>query len=195
MSIYSLDAWDRDSARKIFGRSENNDGVADADQVFNPNGVPVREANATVTRSAADRLRIIGAVNADAGFVQTHPKHANQIIRAGGQVVIVFRPDAIVKHALVIAKPGPRRRALNFPGSNRRRQCGRAGRDRENANKFIIVEDFKQPLFGIDINFARSEFRFRRNFLLSDLFDLKREDVWNSELVAGFEMLPIHPGI
>src|SRR6266513_2446929 len=52
---------------------KNNYGVPHAHEVFHARGVPVREADATVARSAANCLRIIRAVNTDAGFVQAHP--------------------------------------------------------------------------------------------------------------------------
>jgi hypothetical protein len=58
-------------------RLENEDGVADTDEVFHARGIPVRKANAAVTRGASDCLGIVRAVNPDAGLVQTHPKNAN----------------------------------------------------------------------------------------------------------------------
>ena len=52
---------------------ENDYGVARAYELFHARGVPVGEANATVARSAANRLRIIRAVNTDPGLIQTDP--------------------------------------------------------------------------------------------------------------------------
>src|SRR5260370_19370706 len=103
--------------------SENNDRIADADEVFDSRGVPVRETNATVTGGAADRLRIVCAVNADAGFVQTHPNYTDEIVRARREVVIIFRANSVVEHSFVVAEPWPGRPALTFPGANRCRQC------------------------------------------------------------------------
>src|SRR5216684_3209549 len=71
--------------------SENNDRIADADEIFESRGVPVRETNATVTGGAADRLRIIRAVDPDAGFVQAHPNYTDEIVRAGRKIVIILR--------------------------------------------------------------------------------------------------------
>ena len=48
---------------------EDDHRVADADEIFHSCGVPICEANATMTCRPADRLRIIRAVNADARFV------------------------------------------------------------------------------------------------------------------------------
>ena len=54
-------------------RVKNDDRIPHTHEVFHARGVPVGEANATVARSAANRLRIIRAVNTDSGFVQAHP--------------------------------------------------------------------------------------------------------------------------
>src|SRR5207302_3177370 len=104
--------------------SENNDGIADADEVFDPRGVPIREANAAVTRGPADRPPPLCAVNADAGFVQAHPNYTDEIVRAGREIVIIFRANSVVEHSFVVAEPWPGRRALNLPGADWRRQCG-----------------------------------------------------------------------
>src|SRR5438874_1236326 len=112
-------------ARLISGQaSENYDRVADADQVFDANGVPVGQTNATVTRGAADRLRIIRSVNADAGFVQAHPKHAHEIVRSRWKMEIVFGADTVIQHSFIVPKPGPGCGALNFPSANWRRKRG-----------------------------------------------------------------------
>src|SRR5262249_37682495 len=118
MLIYSLDAWISGSARNF---SENNDRIADANQVLDAHGVPIGEPNAAVTGGAADGFRIIRAVNSDAWLVQAHPKHANQIVRPGREIEIIFGAHAVVEHALIVAEPGPGRGALNFPSADRRR--------------------------------------------------------------------------
>src|SRR5437764_13251112 len=86
-------------------RLENKDSIPYTYEVFHAGGVPVRQANAAVTGGAADCLRIVGAVNADAGLVQTHPKDANEAVRAGWKIVIVLRAHADVEHALYLADP------------------------------------------------------------------------------------------
>src|SRR5439155_5144719 len=100
------------------------DGIADADQVFDAGGIPVGQTNASVTRRAADRFGIVGAVHSDSRFVQAHPTHADQIVGAGRQIVVIFAPNTVVKHRFVIAEPRPRRGADYFPGPDRRWQRG-----------------------------------------------------------------------
>ena len=63
--------------------SKNDDRVADADEVFDARGVPVGQADAAVASGTADGLRIVRAVDADAGLVQAHPENAYEIIRPG----------------------------------------------------------------------------------------------------------------
>src|SRR3982074_1389606 len=50
------------------GSLENNHCVSDAHEIFHARGVPVCEANTTVTCSPSYGLRIVRAVNADARF-------------------------------------------------------------------------------------------------------------------------------
>src|SRR5437588_12955012 len=102
--------------------SKNNYRIADADEVFDPDRVPIGETNTSVTGGAANRFRIVGAVHSDAGFVQAHPNHADQIIRTGRETVIILGANAVIKHYFVVTEPRPGCRALDFPGANRRRQ-------------------------------------------------------------------------
>src|SRR4029453_9342413 len=61
---------------------KDNHRISDAYEFFHARGIPVGEANTAVAGSAANRLRIVRAVNADAGFVQPIPKNADQIVGA-----------------------------------------------------------------------------------------------------------------
>ena len=99
---------------------KNNHGIADADEVFDAGGVPVRQPNATVTRGPANCFRIVRAVNADTWFVQPHPEHADEVVRAGRKIVIVLSPHTVVEHAFVVAEPRPNGHAENFPCANGR---------------------------------------------------------------------------
>src|SRR6266481_3419902 len=96
-------------------QSKNDHRISDAHQVLYSRGVPVCQTNATVTRSAANCLGIIRAVNADARFVQAHPENADQIVRPRREVVVVLGAHAIVEHPFIIAEPWPNTRAENFP--------------------------------------------------------------------------------
>src|SRR6266536_4169948 len=48
---------------------ENDHGVPNAHEIFHARGVTVREANAAVTRGAANSLGIVCAVNANTRFI------------------------------------------------------------------------------------------------------------------------------
>src|SRR5205823_12595702 len=48
---------------------KNDHGVPNAHEIFHARGVPVRKANATVTRGPANSLGIVCAVNANTRFV------------------------------------------------------------------------------------------------------------------------------
>src|SRR5206468_5131819 len=51
------------------GNLENDHGVSNAHEIFHARGVPVRKANATVTRGAANSLGIVCAMNANTRLV------------------------------------------------------------------------------------------------------------------------------
>src|SRR5256885_6305883 len=104
--------------------SENDDGIADTDQFFDSDSIPVGEPNAAVAGGATDRFRIVGAVHSDSRLVESHPNYADEIVRARWQIEIVFGANAVVQHSFVVAKPRPGRRADYFPGSDR---CGQRG--------------------------------------------------------------------
>src|SRR5919106_5712570 len=73
---------------------ENDHCIAHAHEVLHARGVPVGEANATVTRSATNCLGIIRAMNTDTGFIQAYPENADEIVRAGREIVIIFSAHA-----------------------------------------------------------------------------------------------------
>src|SRR5437870_1057155 len=79
-------------------KSKNDDRVTDADEVFDTNGVPIGQANAAVTGRAPDRLRVVRSVNSNSRSVQPHPKHADQVVWAGRQIVIFLASHAVVQH-------------------------------------------------------------------------------------------------
>ena len=56
---------------------ENDYGIPHAHEVLHARGVPVGQSNTAVACGAANCLRIIRAVNTDAGFIQPHPKNAD----------------------------------------------------------------------------------------------------------------------
>ena len=174
---------------------ENDYRVADADEVFDARGVPVGQADAAVAGGAADRLRIVRAVDADTGLVQTYPENAHEIIRPGRKVEVILGAHAVIEHAFVVAKPRHRRHAENLPRANRRGKSCRSGCDRKDADQLVAIEDFEQPFFCIDKNFARGKCRIFRNFSLSEFFDLEWQHVRHFEDFARLQLLPIFTGI
>ena len=175
---------------------ENDDGVAFADEVFHAGGVPVGEANAAVAGGAADGLRIVRAVNADAGFVQAHPENADEIVRAGREIIEIFRAHAVVRACLRRNETMARwSHAENFPCADRRGQGFRSRRDREYADELIVVEDFQQMLLGIDVNLASGERRIFRNFSFREFLDLERENIRHLQSFAGCRCSQFLPGL
>src|SRR5205823_10149153 len=160
-------------------RLENKDSVPYTYEVFHAGGVPVRQANAAMTGGAADCLRIVGAVNADAGLVQTHPKDANEVVRAWWKIVIVFRAHAVVEHAFIVAEPRPDIRTQNLPGAHRRRQCFRSRCNWKDTDKLILVEHLQKMFVGVDKNLTRTERRIFRDFSLGEFLNLKGQYIWH----------------
>src|SRR5690242_118463 len=99
---------------------ENEHRVADTDQIFQARNIPIGQSDAAVTCGAADCFRIVRAVNANAGLVQTHPEDADEILRPWRQIVIIIRTHAVIEHAFIVAKPGPDGCAENFPRTDGR---------------------------------------------------------------------------
>src|SRR5437899_6479334 len=139
------------------GGSENENSIPYTYEVFHARSIPVRQANATMTGGAADCLGIVSAVNADAGLVQTHPKNANEIIRAWRKIVVVFRAHAVVEHAFIVAEPRPNIRAENLPSAHWRRQCLRSWCNRKDTDDLVMIEYLQKMFEGVDKNLARSE--------------------------------------
>src|SRR5260370_11212334 len=90
---------------------KNNDGVADADEVFDANGVPVGQANAAVTGGATNCFRIVSAMHANSRLVQSHPNDTHEIVWPLWEIEIIFRPNSVVEHSFILANPRPGRSA------------------------------------------------------------------------------------
>src|SRR5260370_20262383 len=70
-------------AQSAAAESENDNGVANADEVFDARGVPVGQSNTAVTCGPTYGLRIVRSVDTDARFVQAHPENADEVVRTG----------------------------------------------------------------------------------------------------------------
>jgi len=68
--------------------------------------VPIGQTNAAVACSAADRTGLVGAVDADAFFVERDPHHAHRITRTWWEQVKIAAALAVLEHLLVVTKSG-----------------------------------------------------------------------------------------
>src|SRR2546423_1345576 len=177
------------------GGSENENSIPYTYEVFHARSIPVRQANATMTGGAADCLGIVGAVNADAGLVQTHPKNTNEIVWTWWKIVIVFCAHAVVEHAFIVAEPRPNIRAENLPSAHWRRQCLRSWRDRKDTDELVMIEYLQKMFEGVDKNLARSERRIFRDFPFGELLNLKRQYIRHLQSFARLKVLPVLSGI
>src|SRR5260221_14499947 len=107
------------------------------DELAEPDRVPIRGAHAAVALAAADRLRAVRAVDADAGFVEADPSDAHGVVRPGGEHVKILRADAVLEHALVPAEGGHGSDAEDFPGPRGRFEIAAAGRDRHRGDELF----------------------------------------------------------
>src|SRR5450432_2921515 len=89
--------------------------IADAHQLFDPRGIPIRRANATMACGPPDGLRIIRAVNAYVRLVQPDPEHADRIIWTRRKVEELIRFYAMIEHALIVARHRQGRNAEDLP--------------------------------------------------------------------------------
>src|SRR3989442_15629432 len=70
------------------------------------NDVPIGQTNAAVARSAANRTRVVGAVDTDAFFVERDPHHAHRITRSRRKQMKIAAPPPVLEHFLVVTKSG-----------------------------------------------------------------------------------------
>ena len=124
--------------------------------------VPVRQPDAPVARRAADRFRVVRAVQADAALVQPHPHHAHGAVRTGRQVDEIVAAHAVFEHAFVVAEIRHAGHVLDLPGAGGRGQRRRAGRDRETGEQLAVLQHVEHLFLGVDHHHARPELRAGR---------------------------------
>ena len=121
-------------------RSEDDDGIAYANEVFNSRGVPVGQADAAVAGGATDGFGIVGAVDANTGLVDPYPKETYQIVRPRGKVVVIVSPNTVVQHPFIVTEPWPDGCPQYFPRAHGCRKRLGPGCDREHADQLVIIE-------------------------------------------------------
>src|SRR5688572_12713829 len=74
------------------------------DHLANADDVPIRRPHTAVAGPGADAVRVIGAVNADAGFVKADPTDSDGVIRAGREHVEIAGAFACFEDAFIPAE-------------------------------------------------------------------------------------------
>src|SRR5438094_10535910 len=80
--------------------------------------VPIGETNAAVACSVTNRIWTVGAVDADAFFVERDPHHAHRITRSWRKQMKIAAPLSMLEHFLVVTERGHLRDASHFPFAN-----------------------------------------------------------------------------
>src|SRR5439155_21437724 len=76
--------------------------------------VPIGQTNAAVARRAANRTGLVGAVDADAFFVERDPHHAHRITRSRRKQMKIAAPLSMLEHFLVVTEKGASSRCLSL---------------------------------------------------------------------------------
>src|SRR2546430_17275971 len=77
--------------------------------------IPIGQTNAAVARRAADRTRVVGAVDADAFLIERDPHHANRITRSRRKQMKIAAPLPVLEHFLVVTERGHLGDAAHLP--------------------------------------------------------------------------------
>ena len=85
-----------DASRSSLCGSFDIDSNAGGNFLHKANHVPICNSHATVAECSADRVRLVCAVNTDAGFVERAPHNADRIVRAGWEHVKIICADTVI---------------------------------------------------------------------------------------------------
>src|ERR1051325_3460945 len=80
--------------------------------------IPVGQTNAAVACSAPDRIRLVGAVDANAFFVERDPHHAYRIARPRREQMKIAAALAVLEHFFIVTESRHLRDAPYFPFAN-----------------------------------------------------------------------------
>src|SRR6266853_6549356 len=114
--------------------------------------VPISQANAAVACSTANRTRVVGAVDADAFFVERDPYHTHRITRSRRKQMKIAAPPSMLEHLLIVTENGHLRDASHFPFANGRSRMRGADRDRISSDELFALKYSKHVDFGVDLN-------------------------------------------
>src|SRR5438552_1139193 len=117
--------------------------------------VPVGQTNATVTCSATDRIRLVGAVDANAFFVERDPHHAHRIARSRRKQMKIAAPLSMLKHFLVVPESGHLRYAAHFPFTDGRSQMRGSDRDWVSSHQLLALKYPEHVGLDVDLNYDR----------------------------------------
>src|SRR5207237_8070594 len=92
-----------------------------------PDNIPIRKANTAVACGTADKVGVIGSMDADPFFIERNPYHSDRIIRTARNQMEITAAFAVLKHFLVPTKRRHLRNSAYFPLADRR--CGVSGTD------------------------------------------------------------------
>lgn len=101
----------------VFGPLLNSDVDSCGDEFCEADGIPVGKTHAPMAGGATDGVRLIGAVNANAGFTQGAPSDTDRIVRPGREEEELVGAHAVVEDALVPAEVGEERDGDDAPVS------------------------------------------------------------------------------
>src|SRR5439155_16412848 len=167
--------------------------------------------------SATDRIGAVGAVNADALFVERYPHHTDWVARPRRKQMKIAASPAVLKHFLIPPESRHLRDAAYFPFTDRRGRMRGANCDGIRGDELVSFKYPKHVRFAVDLYGYRRlcGFAFLHLFVLVCTFtlcvglifnvvcglsiavatwldllhrsELKWFDVGNRELIAGFD--------
>src|SRR6266567_5004258 len=117
--------------RRIF--LMNPDSVATFYFCRETHNIPIGKANTAVTRGTANRVGVIGSMDADPFFIERNPYHSDWIIWTAWKQVEIAAAFAVLKHFPVPTKRRHLRNPAYFPLADGR--CGVSGTDRHRISR------------------------------------------------------------
>src|SRR6266516_6263004 len=130
----------------------NGDGVAAFYFCRETDDIPISEANAAMTRGVANRIGILGAVDANSFFIECDPHYADRIVRTGREKMEIAAALAVFEHFFVIPKSWHLGDTAHLPLANRRRGLRGTDGDWICSNELISFKNAQHAGLGIDLH-------------------------------------------